>query len=267
MFILHEIRCAGLSALILPSLFSASALPLSPLSLGAFGMGVNLIEAISQNDLVGLICLLILLGMSIWSSSLIVAKFREIRAAMIETERFMHECFEGQKSLSEIYQIAGSYPNSPLANLLGEAYIQYELEAEQESAEALSFEQRLLLSRTSVESVLERTISSEMRRLDNRLIGLATASTLAPFIGLFGTVWGVLASFQAMGHSGAGDLTSLAPGLSTALVTTIAGLVVAIPAVAFYNYLSANVSRLNSQMESFAYELSTIFQKHLLRRG
>ncbi|MGF1572293.1 MAG: MotA/TolQ/ExbB proton channel family protein [Sumerlaeia bacterium] len=254
-------------SLSLPALQAVVDAPLSPISLGAFGLGVNIVEAITQSDNMGRICLLTLLVMSVWSSAIIVAKFREIRLAVNQTENFMHQCFEGQKSLSEIYQIAENFPNSPLANLLSEAYIQYEIEAEQESAEVLSFEQRLHLSRTCVESVLERTISSEMRRLDNRLIGLATTSTLAPFIGLFGTVWGVLGSFQSMGHSGAGDLTTLAPGLSTALVTTIAGLVVAIPAVAFYNYLSANVSRLNSQMESFAYELSTIFQKHLLRRG
>lgn len=243
-------------------------LAVSPINLGGFiNLGVDVTEAISQNDNMGKICLILLLGMSIWSTALIFAKFREIRSAVRETDRFMHECFEGQKSLAEIYQLAGNYPHSPLANLLAEAYIQYEIEAEQVSAEALSFEQRLALSSTNLESVLERTISSEMRRLDNRLIGLATASTLAPFIGLFGTVWGILGAFQAMGTSGVGDLATLAPGLSTALVTTIAGLVVAMPAVTFYNHLSANVSRLNSQMESFAYELSTIFQKHLLRRG
>jgi len=232
----------------------------------AFGWGVNIFEAIKSNDIVGFGCLLILGYLSIKTTSLVITKFREIKAATSETEYFMEDCFEGHKSLPEIYEIASAYPNSPLANLLCEAYIQYELEADQEGLDALPVEQRLQLSKTSVESVLERTISSELRRLDRKLISLATTSTLAPFIGLFGTVWGVLSAFQSLGTSGAADLSALAPGISTALVTTVCGLFVAIPAVGFYNYLSSHVSRLSSQMDSFAHELSNIFQKHLLRR-
>ncbi|MDX1971147.1 MAG: MotA/TolQ/ExbB proton channel family protein [Candidatus Sumerlaeia bacterium] len=241
---------------------------LEPMILLAFlRLDVNIFEAIMLNDLVGMACLVWLGYMSVWSGALIVTKMRQILAASRETDAFMADCFEGQKSLPEIYELASQYPNSPLANLLSEAYIQYEIELEQFGKDGLSVEQQIQFSQNSVECVMERTMSSELRRLDDRLISLATASTLGPFLGLFGTVWGVLASFQAIGREGAGDLSALAPGISTALVTTVFGLVVAIPAVWAYNFLAANVSRLSSQMESFAYELSTIFQKHLIRRS
>lgn len=123
------------------------------------------------------------------------------------------------------------------------------------------------LGKNSVESALERTIASESRRLERDLVHLATASNVAPFIGLFGTVWGVLGAFQALGRDGSAALSTLAPGIATALTTTVFGLIVAIPAAAVYNHLTANVARMGSQMDSFAHELTNVFQKHLLRRG
>ncbi len=233
----------------------------------SMSMGVDLIDALRSNDIVGFLCLLILAVLSAFSGYLMFAKFWEIKHASVQSEDFIEECLEGSKSLPEIYKAANAYPHSPLASLLREAYVEYEMEIEQDSAAGLPLDQRVQLSKTSVESALERTISSEMRKLEGRLIHIATVSTLAPFIGLFGTVWGVLAAFQGLAREGNASLATLAPGISTALLTTIFGLVVAIPAVGMYNYLAGNVSRLSSQMESFAYELSNVFQKHLLRRG
>ncbi|NJM07006.1 tetratricopeptide repeat protein, partial [Candidatus Gracilibacteria bacterium] len=99
------------------------------------------------------------------------------------------ECLEGHKTLPEIYRAAHEYPASPLAALLREAYVEYEQEIREDSTADLPLEQRVALSKTSVESALERTIAAEMRKLENRLVNLATASALGPFIGLFGTVW------------------------------------------------------------------------------
>ncbi len=235
--------------------------------LSSMTLGVDLLGALQSNDLVGYFCILILLILSVFSGYVMFAKFWEIKHASTQSEDFIEDCLEGSKSLPEIYKSANGYPHSPLASLLREAYVEYEMEIEQDAATGLPLEQRVQLSKTSVESALERTIASEMRKLENRLVHLATVSTLAPFIGLFGTVWGVLAAFQGLAREGNASLATLAPGISTALLTTIFGLMVAIPAVAMYNYLAGNVSRLSSQMESFAYELSNVFQKHLLRRG
>lgn len=239
----------------------------APLLGSGFSFGVDLIAAIQQTDFVGLVCLLILFVMSLASGYFIVSKFTEVRSARRQSEDFIADCMEGHKSLPEIYRSAKDYPDSPLAAMLREAYLEYEMEVRTDNLAHLPLQERVQLGKTSVESALERTISAEMRKLEGRLVYLATISSLAPFIGLFGTVWGVLGAFQALGRDGSAALATLAPGISTALVTTVAGLVVAIPAAAIYNILSGNVSRLSSQMDSFAHELSNVFQKHLLRRG
>lgn len=237
------------------------------LALLGINWGANLWSAVWQNDMIGLLCIILLLVMSIWASYNICLKWWEIGAAKRESEAFIAECLEGHKTLPEIYRAAHEYPASPLAALLREAYVEYEQEIREDAAADLPLEQRVALSKTSVESALERTIAAEMRKLENRLVNLATASALGPFIGLFGTVWGVLGAFQSLGTSGGGDLASMAPNIATALTTTVFGLFVAIPATAMYNYLTANIARLSSQMDSFAHELSNVFQKHLLRRG
>jgi len=235
-------------------------------SLLAINWGVDLVTAIRHNDAVGMLCLLVLLLISMRTGYFMFAKYWEIKHAKSESELFVEDCLEGHKSLPEIYKAANNYPNSPLAALLREAYVEYETDARDISVGQMPIEQRVQLSKTGVESALERTIAAEMRKLESNLVNLATASTLAPFIGLFGTVWGVLGAFQALGREGNANLETLAPGVATALVTTIFGLVVAIPATAMYNHLAGNISHLSSQMDSFAHELSNVFQKHLIRR-
>lgn len=233
----------------------------------AVGMGVDLVEAMRNTDLFGLMCLTLLLFLSIRSGYFIFQKTWEVRTARSQSEEFIDECRDGHKSLEEIYKIAKEYPGSPLATLLREAYIEYEMDYRDEASARLPLEQRLTLSRNTVESALERTIAAELRKLENRLINLATAAALAPFIGLLGTVWGVLGSFQALGREGNAALATLAPGISTALITTVFGLLVAIPSVWVYNRLASHVAQMSSQMDSFAHELTSVFQKNLLQRG
>lgn len=232
-----------------------------------FSLGANVLEAVAQTDPLGWLCLLALLVLSVVSSYYAIAKWSQLRYAGSQSEEFIEECMEGRKSLQEIYKSAEEYPESPLAALLREAYLEYNMEIQGSHLAALSLQERVALGKTSVESALERTMSSELRKLEDKLIWIATASSLSPFIGLFGTVWGVLGAFQALGRDGGAALTTLAPGVSTALITTVFGLVVAIPAAFFYNVLSNRVLKLNSQMDSFSHELSNVFQKHLLKRG
>jgi biopolymer transport protein TolQ len=236
-------------------------------SLLAINWGVDIVTAVGDSDMVGLLCLLILFIISIRTGYFMFAKYWEIKHAKSESELFVEDCLEGHKSLPEIYKAASNYPNSPLAALLREAYVEYETDVRDSTPLNMPIEQRVQLSKTSVESALERTIAAEMRKMESNLVNLATASSLAPFIGLFGTVWGVLGAFQALGREGNANLETLAPGIATALITTIFGLVVAIPATAMYNHLAGNIAHLSSQMDSFAHELSNVFQKHLLRRG
>ncbi|MEQ8821308.1 MAG: MotA/TolQ/ExbB proton channel family protein [Sumerlaeia bacterium] len=240
--------------------------PLLPSPLSFLAAGVSIVDAIRTTDAVGYLCLGLLAAISVVSGYYMFAKLASIRAASAESKDFIAECHESHKSLRDAYKSTKHYPNSPLAALLREAYLEYESEIAANSKTPLSLDQRLRVGRLSVESALERTIAAEMRRLESKLIWLATSATLAPFIGLFGTVWGVLGVFQAAANEGSAGLATIAPGISTALVTTVFGLLVAIPASAMYNWLTSQVNYLASQMDSFAHELSNVFQRQLLRR-
>jgi biopolymer transport protein TolQ len=114
-----------------------------------------------------------------------------------------------------------------------------------------------------VEKVMDVTISREMEQLDRRLLFLATVGSTAPFIGLFGTVWGIMTSFQAIAASKNTNLAVVAPGIAEALFATALGLLAAIPAVIFYNKFAADSSRLSQRLEAFADEFSAIVSRQI----
>ncbi|MBX7245217.1 MAG: MotA/TolQ/ExbB proton channel family protein [Candidatus Sumerlaeaceae bacterium] len=225
---------------------------------------VNLFQAIRDSDIMGIICLVACLTLSVFSWAIILYKTNQINAASRQSDRFIDKCMSGRGSLEEAYRHTGEYPDSPLAQILREAYLEMQME-NWYNDDSYSDEDRFTAARVSLERVCERTISTEIRHLESYLIFLATTSNVAPFIGLFGTVWGVLGAFQSLVTAGSAALSALAPGMATALVATIAGLVAAIPASIFYNYLTNKITILISRMDSFALELSNIMQKRLIK--
>jgi biopolymer transport protein TolQ len=114
-----------------------------------------------------------------------------------------------------------------------------------------------------VEKVMDVTITREMEQLDRRLLFLATVGSIAPFVGLFGTVWGIMTSFQAIAVSKSTNLAVVAPGIAEALFATALGLLAAIPAVIFYNKFAADSSRLSQRLETFADEFSAIVSRQI----
>jgi biopolymer transport protein TolQ len=112
-----------------------------------------------------------------------------------------------------------------------------------------------------LERSLERGISEQVMRLRTHLIVLATTAGVAPFVGLFGTVWGIMKAFAAMSMTGTASISSVAPGVSAALTTTVAGLAVAIPALVGYNYLMNNLRNLTQQMENFSSEFLSAVER------
>ncbi len=224
---------------------------------------VNIFQAIADSDFMGIICLTACLILSVISWAIILYKLVTISAASRQSDAFIDDCLNNVNSLDEAFRLTKQYPESPVAQVFREAYLEMQLE-NWYSDLALSHEQRLLAARTSLDRVLERTITEEIRRLESYLIFLATTSNVAPFIGLFGTVWGVLGAFQALSRSGSAALSALAPGMATALTATIAGLFAAIPASVFYNYFTNKIAILISHMDSFALQIANIFQKRIL---
>lgn len=235
------------------------------LALGAIAANhVNLFQAIRDTDLMGLLCLVACIILSIVSWAVIFHKTRQLRLATRQSDEFIEHCMNGTGSLDDAYRKAAQYPESPLAQILREAYLEMQME-NWYCDPHYGADDRLTASRLGLERVMERTISREIRHLESYLIFLATTSNVAPFIGLFGTVWGVLGAFQALSHAGTTALSSLAPGMATALVAVIAGLMAAIPASVFYNYLTNKIAVMVSRMDAFALELLNILQKRMVK--
>ena len=118
----------------------------------------------------------------------------------------------------------------------------------------------------NVERILKRTTIDQNNRLESALSFLATTGNTTPFIGLFGTVWGIMASFHEIGRIGSASLAVVAPGISEALVATAAGLAVAIPAVIFYNYFSNQVAELEGEMQSFSADFLNLVERDLMAK-
>ena len=231
---------------------------------GVDAMHVDIVKAVRDSDFMGGVCLVGCLGLSVVSWVVILFKLKVLRNASSQSDRF-DKVLDTAGSLEEVFRRTPEFPDSPIAQILREAIL--EMEAENWYAEEIyTMEERLTAARLGVERVMERTISGEVRKLESHLIFLATTSNVAPFVGLFGTVWGVLAAFQALGRTGSAALGALAPGMSTALVATVAGLIAAIPASIFFNYFSNKINILTSRMDGFALELANIIQKRMVKQ-
>ena len=120
---------------------------------------------------------------------------------------------------------------------------------------------------SAIRNVSERTMADQALLLENRMGLLATAASTAPFLGLLGTVWGVMEAFGGMAVSGSAMLSDVAPGISGALVTTVVGLLVALPSAIGYNLLSDQVRRFSVEMDNFTQELASDIERHYLRRS
>jgi biopolymer transport protein TolQ len=224
---------------------------------------VNLTQAVSDADLVGVLSLVLCMSLSVISWTVIIYKWFQIRRAIRQDEEYLLEVDRVGAALEDAYGLVRHYPASSLATILREACL--EMEAENWYADPmLNPEERLTAARLGLDRVMDRTIASEERHFQSKLVVLATTASVSPFIGLFGTVWGVLAAFQALGTMQGAAIQALAPGMATALLSTLAGLVAAIPASLFYNYFASEVDKRVVRMEGFAGELANLIQKRLL---
>jgi biopolymer transport protein TolQ len=230
-------------------------------------LGVDVFDMLGHVDLVGRACLIALVLFSIASWAVIIYKYLHIRQAINQTESFVQVCNAGSGQLDEAFKVAADYPDSPLGQILREGYLELEIENWYRDGYNLDASGRVDLAKIGIERVFNRTITNEITHLESKLIFLATTTTVCPFIGLFGTVWGIMVSFQAIGMSGSASINALAPGLSTALLTTVGGLFCAIPSSIMYNNLTNKVRILTAQMDSFALELSNIVQKQILKQA
>ena len=220
--------------------------------------------------------LIILLVFSIVSWAIILKKFTLFRRLRSKRNQFFH-AFEHRASLAEAYQTALAIPANPLTEVF-KAGIRELKHLSQRPASAEG-EDGLggvaapprgttaitILEKESVHMALEREAAQQVESLERGLPFLATTGSVAPFFGLLGTVWGVMDAFLQIGLRGSGNINVVAPGVAEALITTIAGLAVAIPAVIGYNYFVSQIKEIDDELSHFSSELINLVVRE--RRG
>ena len=201
--------------------------------------------------------LLILLAFSLVSWAIIFSKWMVLRRAESHSVAFL-EIFRRSKKFSEVHSICHQLRSSPLVGMFMSGYneLGYQLRSKGSTSGGSDSEAEgsQIKSLDSVARSLVRASNAELARLEKRLGFLATTGSATPFIGLFGTVWGIMNAFQRIGATQSANISVVAPGVSEALIATAAGLAAAIPAVIFYNYFVNWVKALSIQMDDFALE-------------
>jgi biopolymer transport protein TolQ len=212
-----------------------------------------------QADIVVKTVMLGLLAASIWCWAIIVDKSMLYGRVRREMNRFERTFWSGQ-SLEELYQDMSERRTSGLGAVFVAAMKEWKRSHEQNAASFIGMQARL-------EKVLDVAISRESEQLEKRLNFLATVGSASPFVGLFGTVWGIMNAFSAISQSASTNLAVVAGPIAEALFATALGLLAAIPAVIAYNKLSGDANKMIGRLEGFADEFSTILSRQLEARG
>ena len=220
---------------------------------------VSIFSLFLQAHIVVKLVVLGLIAASIWTWAIIFEKIVLYRRTRSQMDRFEKVFWSGH-SLEELHRSLASRTNTAMAALFVAAMREWKRSHETGALSMLGLQMR-------VEKVMDVTISRESARLESRLLFLATVGSSAPFIGLFGTVWGIMTSFQAIAASESTNLAVVAPGIAEALFATALGLLAAIPAVIAYNKLSNDVGKIVTRLEGFADEFSAILSRQLEERS
>jgi len=217
---------------------------------------------------VGQMVMLLLLFFSITSWSIIFMKFRLFRKVRLDTEDFL-ETFWTSGNLNEAGDAADDFPYSPEATVFKAGFGELKKinkirnRSEESSGETLEMQ---LAAMDNLKRTLRKAEDEEMNKFGSLLPFLATTGSATPFIGLFGTVWGIMVSFHDIGQRGSASLAVVAPGISEALVATAAGLAAAIPAVIFFNYFSNKLTNVQYNVQSFSTDFLNLVERDLLSR-
>jgi biopolymer transport protein TolQ len=238
-------------------------------------LGHDIIQMIIHAGLMVKFVLLILFLFSIISWAIIFVKYRLLRNAKNETAEFM-ELFWERRDLKRIYVACDDLKFSPVARLFKAGYGEFNrLRKIQASANSQggsqvpggdepSRSQQVIMD--NLERSLKKASIDQTNRLERAVSFLATTGNTSPFIGLFGTVWGIMESFRSIGLKGSANLAVVAPGISEALIATAAGLAAAIPAVVAFNYFTHRISALSAEMDIFTSDFLSTVERQFFKR-
>jgi biopolymer transport protein TolQ len=212
------------------------------------------------------VVLIILLYFSVVSWTIIFFKLLQVSRANTESQRFL-EFFWKTKRFDLINAQLDRFANSPLSVMFNEGYSELkkimEPGGQKEETDVISTD---LGGIDNIARALRRATTSEITRLEKYLTFLATTGSTAPFIGLFGTVWGIMTAFKGIGETGSASLAVVAPGIAEALIATAIGLVAAIPAVMGYNHFQQKIRVVVAEMDSFTTEFLNIVQRSFAKK-
>src|SRR4051812_45539571 len=233
----------------------------------------GLLFAFQHATLAGKLVLLLLAVVSIFSWSIMLTKLRVIQFARKQNQRFL-EAFRQDRQVLRLFEKNARFPGSPVFNvyragcremafhLLGSSEVDETFRARLGGADKISPAQM-----GSVKAAMERAVGETALGLESQMILLATAVSGSPFLGLLGTVWGVMDAFSGVAIAGTASLGAMAPGVSGALITTVTALCVAIPAMFGYNFLVTSIRSLIVEMDNFAAELASDFEHKYVDHG
>jgi biopolymer transport protein TolQ len=219
----------------------------------AFAVGGEIANLVRQSGPVAQAVLLLLLAFSLLSWAIILSKWSRFGRARTQSGRFIR-AFRKAHRLQDVAGISDQFKPSPLVAVFEGGYDEYRRQVGNPSGTVRNI--------TAVQRAMQIASSEELTRMERRLPWLATTGAVTPFIGLFGTVWGIIGAFHGLGTAGAATLRAVAPGISEALIATAAGLFAAIPAVIFYNHLAHQVREFGSRMDDFILEMLNAVERY-----
>jgi biopolymer transport protein TolQ len=230
-------------------------------NLGAPSGDLSLVTLFLQADIVVKLVMLLLLFASIWVWAIVFEKITTLRRVNRQAAAFEDRFWSGG-SLEDLYDQEGVRPAHPMAAVFGAAMGEWRRSSRVAGAD---------MARGSVRDRIDRamnvTVNREMERLERWMVFLASVGSIAPFVGLFGTVWGIMHSFSAIAAMHNTNLSVVAPGIAEALFATAIGLVAAIPAVLAYNQISTSLARFASRLEGFGVEFGAILSRQSEERA
>jgi len=231
------------------------ALPLA----GSVPQDLSIVTLFLQADTIVKLVMLLLLAASLWSWAVIFDKVGRLRRLRRDAEHF-EETFWSGGSLDDLYDRIGTRPVDPMSAVFAAAMREWRRSVAKGLVASTSMKESL---QQRIERVMHVTVGREMDRLERFMSFLATVGSTAPFVGLFGTVWGIMNSFQSIAAAKNTSLAVVAPGIAESLFATALGLVAAIPAVIAYNKFSTDFGRYAGRLDAFASEFSAILSRQL----
>lgn len=231
---------------------------------GAFGS--DIIQMVLHAGIVVKFVLLVLLLFSVICWAIIFMKWRLIRRANEENAYFL-DLFWENTPFNKLYTESQELTCSPVAQLFRAGYAEINRFGKLQNPGTTKETGTMQPLMDVVGRALKKTIIDQSNRLDKAVSFLATTGNTTPFIGLFGTVWGIMESFRGIGLRGSANLAVVAPGISEALIATAAGLVAAIPAVVAFNFFNSKINRLRSEMDLFSADFESLVERQMVKRS